>query len=70
MGMMNKRLETMDDLASRFARESFERTVMSCDDIEELRKVTLSLIGSFYAQRTLLMRSMREALPHHSNNAP
>jgi hypothetical protein len=57
----------MDPVSMAFAREAALREIDECRDIEALKKVTKSLVGHFFASRTLIAKQLLASIKPSTN---
>ena len=58
----------MDELSREFMTRASKMEVENCDDIQELKKVTLALIDLVQKQKGMIQRLMEESLGLDGHN--
>lgn len=54
-------------LGDRFAIERFSRDINACSSVDDLRKIAIQLMQWGYAQKSMLLQSMKAGLPTAPN---
>ena len=57
-------------LQSAIQKEYFKRTIDDCEDLEQLKEITKSLIDSFYANKEQIRQLYFNNLPPRWDNTP
>lgn len=59
---MKKRSTQMDKLSLRFAEEAALRQIDECTEIEDLRRITMSLVRGHFQARAYIELLLRQSL--------